>query len=177
MDDKNSYILEKIRFLSDTKLLAWYPPFWFMRPKVIEKSDDYRHIRVVLPLTWATKNAAGNMFGGSQSSLADPIPAFMCVKNFPGYRVATKKLELEFLRVGNSDLTLHFDVSDAKIAQIKQELEENNRSTPCFEMSYVRKDGHICTKIRNTVAIRPIGYVGRHENKQENVEKSADNHV
>ncbi|MDQ6957064.1 MAG: DUF4442 domain-containing protein [Mariprofundaceae bacterium] len=164
MDDKPTRILTKLSFLSDARRLAWYPPFWMLRPKVLEVSDDWKHTRIKLPLTWASRNAAGNMFGGYQANLADPIPAIACVKLFPNYRVATKHLELEFLRVGNSDLILHFDLSDEQVATIKQELLEHQRSTPCFEMHYVREDGKVCTTIRNTIAIRPLGYVGRHEN-------------
>jgi len=163
MDDKPTHVLTKLGFLSEARRFAWYPPFWMMRPKIIEHAKGWKHVRIKLPLTWASKNAAGNMFGGSQANLADPIPAIACVKHFPGYRVATKHLELEFLRVGNSDLILHFDLSDEQIASIKQELLEHQHSTPCFEMHYVREDGKICTTIRNTIAIRPLGYVGRHE--------------
>jgi len=163
MDDKNTHVLSKLGFLSDARRFAWFPPFWVMRPKIIEYTASWKHVRIKLPLTWASKNAAGNMFGGSQANLADPVPAIACVKHFPGYRVATKHLEVEFLRVGNSDLILHFDLSDAQIAIIKQELIEHQRSTPCFEMHYVREDGKVCTTIRNTIAIRPLGYIGRHE--------------
>lgn len=171
MDDKPTRILTKLGFLSDAKRFAWYPPFWMMRPKIIEQAEDWTRVRIKLPLTWASKNAAGNMFGGSQANLADPVPAIACVKNFPGYRVATKHLELEFLRVGNSDLILHFDLSPAQIKQIKSELNEHHRANPCFEMTYVREDGQVCTKIRNTIAIRPEGYVGRHEPPMSAAEK------
>jgi len=164
MDDKNKPILNKLRFLSETWRFAWYPPFWMMRPKILEHTSDWKHIRIKLPLTWASKNAAGNMFGGYQANLADPVPAIACIKHFPGYRVATKHLELSFLRVGNSDLILHFDFDDAQILNIQQELDKHNRATPCFTMNYVRADGKICTTIRNTIAIRPLGYQGRHEN-------------
>jgi len=163
MDDKNTHVLSQLGFLSDAQRFAWYPPFWMMRPKILEHTANWNHVRIKLPLTWASKNATGNMFGGYQANLADPIPAIACIKHFPGYRVATKHLELEFLRVGNSDLTLHFDVSDEQIAHIKHELIEHQRSTPCFDMHYVRADGKVCTNIRNTIAIRPLGYIGRHE--------------
>lgn len=164
MNDKPTHVLTKLSFLSEARRFAWYPPFWMMRPKVIEQSEDWEHVRIKLPLTWASKNAAGNMFGGYQANLADPVPAIACVKHFPGYRVVTKHLALEFLRVGNSDLILHFDFSDEQIATIKQELHEHQRSTPCFEMHYIREDGKVCTTIRNTIAIRPLRCTGRHEN-------------
>ncbi|HKI61204.1 MAG TPA: hypothetical protein VKA31_02820 [Mariprofundaceae bacterium] len=134
-----------------------------MRVKVISLPEDWHQVRIKLPLNWLSANAAGNVFGGYQASLADPIAAIGCLHLFPGYRIATKKLELEFLRVGNSDLILHFDFSEDMRKLIRHELDTQQRSTPCFDMSYVREDGKVCTHIRNTVAIRPKGYVSHLE--------------
>jgi acyl-coenzyme A thioesterase PaaI-like protein len=167
MRKSNLHLLSKMGFLSESRRFSWWPPFWMMRVKVLELAKNWTHVRIKLPLTWISANAAGNMFGGFQANLADPVPAIACVKLFPGYRVATKKLEIDFLRVGNSDLVLHFDFSDEKIKQIQQELEEHGRTTPCFEMTYVRDDGEICACIKNTIAIRPRGYVGNHDRKVE----------
>lgn len=150
-------------FLSESRRFEWYPPFWMMRVKILELDNNWSHTRIKLPLTWVSANAAGNMYGGFQANLADPVPAIACVKKFPGYRVATKRLELDFLRVGNSDLILHFDFGDETVASIRKDLAEHGRATPCFEMKYIREDGEICTVIRNTIAIRPGGYVGNYD--------------
>lgn len=131
--------------------------------KVLELDEAWSSVRLRLPLNWLSANAAGNMFGGYQASLADPIPALACLKRFPGYRVATKHLELDFQRVGNSDLVLQFDFDPEQDAQIRAELDAHGRATPRFECYYLRADGQVCTRIRNSVAIRPDGYVGRHE--------------
>ena len=105
------------------------------------------------------------MYGGFQANLADPIPAIALVKNFPNYRIMTKRLEIDFIRVGNSDLLLHFDFSAEQRQTIQMELDQKGRADPCFEMHYYREDGEICTVIRNTMAIRPRGYVGNHDRK------------
>jgi acyl-coenzyme A thioesterase PaaI-like protein len=171
MRKSNLHLLSKIEFLSESKRFAWWPPFWMMRVKVLELAEDWTHLRIKLPLTWISANAAGNMFGGFQANLADPVPAIACVKKFPGYRVATKKLELNFLRVGSSDLILHFDFSDELLEKIRQELDEHGRATPRFEMHYVREDGKICTTVKNTIAIRPKGYVSSREQTPKAVRK------
>ncbi len=159
----NMKLLGRLTFLSARRRFELYPPFFLMRVKVLELAEDWNSARIRLPLNWISANAAGNMFGGYQACLADPVPALACLKKFPGYRVATKKLELDFIRVGNSDLTLHFDF-DAQIEQeIRHALQEHDRATPCFTMTYRREDGQICTRIKNTVAIRPRGYVSKHE--------------
>lgn len=159
----NLHLLEKLRFLSDKRRLELFPPFLLMRVKVLELDESWSRVRLRLPLNWMSANAAGNMFGGFQASLADPIPALACLSRFPGYRVATKRLVYDFIRVGNSDLVLHFDFTAEQAEAIRRELDEHGRSTPCFDMSYVRADGRVCTLIKNTVAIRPVGYISRHE--------------
>ncbi|MCK5386317.1 MAG: PaaI family thioesterase, partial [Gammaproteobacteria bacterium] len=64
---------------------------------------------------------------------------------------------------GNSDLELRFEFS-AEIEQlIKDDLANKGRSTPTFEYGFYRKDGVRCSKIVNTVAIRPRGYQLRRE--------------
>ncbi len=157
------HLLSRLSFLSARRRFELYPPFFLMRIKVIELAQDWSMARIRLPLNRVSANAAGNMFGGYQAALADPVPALACLKRFPGYRVVTKKLEIDFIRVGNTNLMLHFDFDERTAHTIEQQLNEKNRSTPCFMMTFVREDGEVCTRIKNTVAIRPKDYVSKHE--------------
>ncbi len=145
----------RLRLFSNALRLKWYPPFWLMRIRIIEISRDWTHVRILLPLTIISRNAWGNMFGGFQACLADPIPALACLQHFSGHRIATRRLVLDFIRPGNSDLVLEFDLPPSRLVAIQDELVRRGRSTPTFEMRYVRADGKTCTMIRNTVAIRP----------------------
>ena len=158
-------LISKLSFLSDKRRFSLFMPFLLMRASLEEYNEDWSKVRIRLPLTWMSRNAAGNMFGGFQASLADPIPAMACLRKFPKHRVATKALEIDFIRVGNSDLTLHFDFDPEQEQQIREELAEHGRATPCFDMVYIREDGKVCTTIKNTVAIRPLGYVSPIETK------------
>ncbi|MDQ7001732.1 MAG: DUF4442 domain-containing protein [Ghiorsea sp.] len=151
--------VKKLFSLSDKHRFSLFPPFFLMRASLEEYDDNWNKVRIRLPLNWVSKNAVGNMFGGFQATLADPIPAMACIKKFPNHRVATKKLDINFLRVGNSDLMLHFDFDPAQEQHIREELEQHGRATPCFDMVYIRADGKICSTIKNTVAIRPLGYI------------------
>ncbi len=47
------------RLLSDRKLLEWYPPFLWMRIKVLEMSDNWRRVRIRLPLNSVSRNPGG----------------------------------------------------------------------------------------------------------------------
>lgn len=150
--------LRKLPFLSSKHRLEWYPPFFFMRIKVIELQDDWRLVRIKLPLNGFSKNMGDAMFGGYQASLADPIAALACVKRFPGYSVWTRAMRIDFIREGNSDLELRFEFDDNLFLQIQQELKRGGRSTPTFHYALYRSDGEICSKVTNTVAIRSANY-------------------
>lgn len=151
-------LLRSFGFLSDRRRLELYPPFWFMRIKVLELADGWRRVRIRLPLNALSRNISGAMFGGSQAALADPIAALACVRIFPGYAVWTRALQLDFMREGTTDLELRFEFDAALEAAIRTELSDVGRSTPCFEYGFHLADGTLCTRVHCTVAIRPKGY-------------------
>ncbi|MEZ5458626.1 MAG: DUF4442 domain-containing protein [Steroidobacteraceae bacterium] len=147
------------RWLSDARMLEWYPPFLWMRIRVVELAPDWRRVRIVLPLNTISRNPGGVMFGGFQAALADPIAALACARVFPGYSVWTRAMGVEFEHGGRTDLELRFDFAPAQEAQIRADLERDGRSTPTFEYGFHLVDGSRCTRVLNTVAIRPRGYV------------------
>lgn len=150
--------LSRLSFLPPAKRLEWYPPFLVMRIRVLELSDDWRAVRIRLPLNSFSTNPGGVMFGGYQASLADPIAAIACARVFPGHSVWTRGLALDFIKGGSTDLELRFMMTPEQEHAIRRELDERGRATPVFEYGYYLADGTQCTRILNTVAIRPKGY-------------------
>ena len=146
-------------FVSDEKLLQWWPAWWMMRLKVTSLENNWRKVRITLPLTWVSKNAGGGMFGGYQASLADPIAPLACGKVFSDYQVWTRKLSVDFRHPGNTDLELRFDFSPEKEQEIHEELVRRGRCTPIFEYGLYRADGVMCTHVECVVAIRQKGYM------------------
>jgi acyl-coenzyme A thioesterase PaaI-like protein len=150
-------LLRKLKFISQERRIELYPPFWMMRIKVLEL-NDWRRVRIRLPLTALARNMGGSMFGGYQASLADPIAALACNELFPGYAVFTRKLTLDFRLPGSSDLELRFDFDPKTEQLIAEELQNKGRSTPAFEYGLYLSDGTLCTRVHCSVAIRPLGY-------------------
>jgi acyl-coenzyme A thioesterase PaaI-like protein len=153
--------MKRLSFLSPRQRLEWYPPFWLMRVKVVELADDWSIVRLRLPLTAFSRNMGDSMFGGYQAAVADPIAALACAKRFPGHDVWTRAMGIDFVAVGNTDLELRFEFDLAIDAQIREDLADRGRSTPSFEYAFYRLDGVCCSRITNTVAIRPEGYKPR----------------
>ncbi len=153
-----SFARKFLGFLSEEKRMELWPAWWMMRIKVISLENNWRKVRIKLPLTWISRNMGGGMFGGFQASLADPIAPLACAKVFEDYHVWTRQLTVDFRKPGNSDLELRFDFPLEKEQQIRKELQEYNRSTPTFEYGLYREDGEMCTHIVCVVAIREKGY-------------------
>ena len=147
-----------LNFLPEEKRMALWPAWWMMRIKVTSLKNDWREVRITLPLTWISRNMGGGMFGGFQASLADPIAPLACARVFKGYDVWTRKLTVDFQRPGTTDLELRFDFPLEKEREIFEELALNGRSTPSFEYGLYRTDGSMCTKVICVVAIREKGY-------------------
>lgn len=152
-------ILRSLSFLSPRQRLEWYPPFFLMRVKVLELSDDWQTARIRLPLNAFSRNMSDSMFGGYQASLADPIAALACAGRYPGHEVWTRAMAIDFVAEGTSDLELRFEFDPALDQQIREDLAARGRSTPQFEYGFYRQDGTLCSRVNNTVAIRPKGYV------------------
>lgn len=148
-------ILRRMDFLSPRRRVQWYPPFWLMRVKVLELDDQWQRVYLRLPLNAFSRNMAGSMFGGFQALLADPIASLACSVRFPRYSVCTQAMNIEFIAEGNSDLELRFEFDPAIDAKIRADLARKGRSTPCFNYGFYRSDGVLCTRVMNTVAIRP----------------------
>jgi len=138
--------------------LEWFPPWWLLGIRVLENRDNWRHVRIKLPLGFFTRNLGGHMFGGCQANLADPIAAIACAHVFPEYSVWTRHMSIDFRQVGDSDLELRFDFDPELETRIRAELAQTGRSNPVFEFGFYRADGTLCTQVVNTVAIRPKGY-------------------
>jgi hypothetical protein len=65
---------------------------------------------------------------------------------------------VDFELGGSTDLELRFEFPVDLEHSIRETLARDNRATPSFEYGFYLADGRRCTRIVNTVAIRPRGY-------------------
>ncbi len=138
-------------------LLESYPPFAAMDIRVLELDENWRKVRILLPLNKQNRNPGGSMFGGCIAALADPIPALACHRQFPAYTVWTRELQVDFRRPGLTDLELRFELTGTAVEAIAEELRRRDRSTPEFEFGFYDRHGALSAWVRNRVAIRTKG--------------------
>src|SRR5690606_11872414 len=113
----------RINAVSDKRKIEFYPPFFLMRVKVLEIRDEWRYLRIRLPLNTFSRNPGGVMFGGYQAALADPIAAIACARVFPGYSVWTRAMTIDFQLGGSTDLDLVFELPADLERRIAEELD------------------------------------------------------
>ncbi|MCL5799251.1 MAG: DUF4442 domain-containing protein [Gammaproteobacteria bacterium] len=142
------------RFVPDERLLEWYGPFRHMRVRVLEAADGWRRLRLLLPLNRRTRNLQGTIFGGAQAALADPVPALACARLFPGLRILTRRLALDFKAPGTGDLELRFTLVKAAEEELRTQLTSAGRARLSFGYGFYRRDGVCCTRVTNTVDLR-----------------------
>ena len=97
-------------------------------------SDDWREVRVRLPLNWRTRNYVGTIFGGSLYGAADPVLMIMLMRNLgPAYTVWDKAATIRFLKPGRTTLYVRFFIDETELAEIRRLLE----SAPSIDRVYV----------------------------------------
>ena len=104
--------------------IEFFPPWRLLGIRLVENRDNWRHVRIRLPLGYFTRNLGGHMFGSCQANLADPIVAIACAHIFPDYSVWARARSIDFREIGGSDLELRFDFDPALEARICEELRE-----------------------------------------------------
>ncbi len=153
----------------DARLLELYPPFMPMRIKVLEIAEDWRTVRILLPLNARSRNPGGVMFGGYQAALADPIAALACARVFPGYSVWTRAMTISFDHGGNSDLEMRFSLTPeqeeairmrARSARVAPRRHSNTATSArmvCAARSFATRlrYGRAATNVRPRHRLRP----------------------
>ena len=131
-----------------------FPAYRGSGGRVTYIADDFREIRVRLPLSWRTRNYVGTIYGGSIYGSIDPIYMLMLIHVLgPGYIVWDKAATVRFKKPGKETLYADFNLDEAEIGEIKR-LAETERSVDriyCVELK--DKNGVVHAFIEKTLYI------------------------
>ena len=85
---------------------------------------DFREVRLVVPLSWRTRNYVGTIYGGSMYGAVDPIYMVMLIRILgPGYLVWDKSATMRFLKPGRTTLHARFVITEEELTAIRTALE------------------------------------------------------
>ncbi len=108
-----------------SRMLRWkfnlFPAYRGTGARITYIADDFREVRIRLPLSWRTRNAVGTIFGGSLYGAVDPVYMIMLMRLLgPEYIVWDKAAEIRFLKPGRVTLYATFKIGEDELAEIRK---------------------------------------------------------
>ncbi len=138
-------------------LLNIYGPYFGAGVKITTISEDFRFVRVEMPLRWYNANYFRTHFGGSLYAMTDPIYVFMLINNLGNdYVVWDKAAEIQFRSPGKGRVWCEFRLTEEEVARIKTEADTNKKTEPKFMVEVFDADGKLVASVVKTLYVRRV---------------------
>lgn len=147
MPESFSSKIDRIKF-------NFFPAYRGTGAKIIYISDDYREIRVKIPLSWRTRNYVGTIYGGSMYAGIDPLYMVMLIKNLGSdYIVWDKAATINFKKPGKETLFAEFLLTENELNEIKEILKNQKSVNRTYNVELKNKEGKVHCLIEKTLYI------------------------
>lgn len=135
--------------------IRFYPPYLGAGVRVTHVSDDFRTVKVEMPLRFYNKNYVGTHFGGSLYAMCDPFYMLMLINILgPGYTVWDKAATIRFKRPGKGLVKATFTISEEKIAEIRAAADSHPKVEPEFHVSVTDVEGNVVAEVDKLLYVR-----------------------
>jgi acyl-coenzyme A thioesterase PaaI-like protein len=132
-----------------------FPAYRGTGARITYIADDWREVRVALPLSRRTRNYVGTIFGGSMYGAVDPVYMVMLIKALgPKYVVWDKSATIRFRRPGRSTLHATFTLGDAELEEIRAALEHERAVDRTWLIELRDADGLVHAEVEKVIHIR-----------------------
>lgn len=132
----------------------FFPAYRGTGARVVYIADDYRRIRVKIPLSWRTRNYVGTIYGGSLYAGIDPIYMLMLIKILGReYIVWDKAATIRFKRPGRETLFADFLLTGDETDEIRKLLETRKSIDRVYNIELADKNGKVHALIEKTLYI------------------------
>lgn len=139
-----------------TKIMRWgfnfFPVYRRTGARITYIADDFREVRIKLPLNWKTKNYVGSIFGGSIYAAVDPIYMVMFIKLLgPQYIVWDKAASIRFKHPGRSTLRAVFKIQAAELDDIRETLKKQKKLDRTYGVDFIDEAGKVCATVEKVI--------------------------
>jgi acyl-coenzyme A thioesterase PaaI-like protein len=146
---------ESLRSRAMRFLFNFFPAYRGTGARMTYVSEDWREVRIRLPLSWRTRNYVGTIFGGSLYASVDPFYMIMLIKNLgPDYVVWDKSATIRFRKPGKSTLTATFRIDQAEIDAIRHALETAPSVNRVYRVELIDAAGTVHAEVEKVVYVR-----------------------
>lgn len=142
-----------------SRLRRWafnlYPAYWCTGARITYLADDFREVRIRLPLNWRTRNYVGTIFGGSMYAAVDPVYMIMLIENLgPRYEVWDKAASIRFREPGRGTLRARFLLDQEELDEIRSVLETEPKTDRRYSVDMVGEAGEVHATVEKVVHVR-----------------------
>jgi hypothetical protein len=142
-----------------TRWLRWkfkfFPAWRGTGATITYVADDFREVRVKLPLSWRTRNYVGTIFGGSLYASVDPMYMIMLIQILGrDYVVWDKAATIRFRKPGRSTLYATFKIDDAELDAIRAATAGGQPIDRVYNIDLVDADGVVHASVEKVIYIR-----------------------
>ena len=132
-----------------------FPAYRGTGGKITYLADDFREVRVEIPLSRRTRNYVGTIFGGSMYGAVDPICMVVLIKALgPGYVVWDKAATIRFRKPGRTTLHARFAVDQAELDAIRGALTDAVATERTYTIQLVDAEGVVHAEVEKLIHIR-----------------------
>jgi len=136
-------------------ITRFFPAYRGTGGRITYIADDWREVRVDIPLSPRTRNYVGTIFGGSMYGAVDPIYMVMLIKLLgPGYTVWDKSASIRFRKPGRSTLHARFTLDDAELEAIRDALKTERAVDRTYHIELVDDAGTVHAEVEKVIHIR-----------------------
>jgi len=133
----------------------WFPAFRRTGGRLIRIADDWREVRVELPLSWRTRNYVGTMFGGSLYAATDGISMVMLMKQLgPEYIVWDKSASIRFRKPCRTTVYATFAIDERETDAIRALLATEPKIDRQYQVDWTDQEGTVYATVETTIHIR-----------------------
>ena len=133
----------------------WFPAFRRTGGRLIYVADDWREVRVKLPLNWRTRNYVGTMFGGSLYAATDGQYMVMLLKLLGSdYIVWDKGASIRYKKPCRTTVYATFAIDERETDAIRKLLVIEPKIDRQYQVDWTDREGSIYATVETTIHIR-----------------------
>lgn len=133
----------------------FFPAYRATGARVVYVADDFREVRIRLPLSRRTRNYVGTIYGGSMYAAVDPFYMIMLMKILGSdYVVWDKAASIRFRKPGRGTLFATFRIDDAEVESIRAATSNGDPVDRTYTVDLVDGDDVVHAAVEKVVYIK-----------------------
>ena len=140
------------------KLMNFWLPFFFNRIKIINVSDDFKRVDVLLKHTFWNRNPNKALWGGAIFSAVDPFYPIMLKQILLLDNIETvfltKSAQVDYLKESKTNILFSFLVTDNEIKNLKNILTVEVKYDGWHEVYGIDEDNKKCIRAKIQVYLK-----------------------